>query len=898
RIWFASQNNEFCYWENNSIHHNAQLSKLYSTTVPTWDHMRKIYFDSSDNLWISSVTGIYCSPAKQNHTTLIKEKEIKDCTVSIKIIDDTLSMDLFERFKLIDTINNTYLSFSLGYNRNSSVHYQQIVFPISNINVPFHIPTSTYTQKKEVCYSFSNMMFIATKEGVKIKTLESEIIKIYSDKENNLWVGLKKDGVLYFKNGDLDAKPIRFLKGCSVSDIAEDHEKGIWMTSLEKGVFYVPSTSVFVYPELDFLNDPISGIENINGKIIVCTFGKSICTATSQHIVINKELSELQKKYYRLYSIKQLDDTVYVCCTSKTLLFTKELKSMKDLVQGNHLIARYVISSDKNTLWVQNGGTGLGKINKQKGTNELYSSSFRSTCALATKKGIFIGGKNGLYKFKDGQYFRLDSIDPILKSQIAAMITDKNGCLWLATEGDGLLRLKDNKVTQFNTQNALLSNTCTSLTIDHFNTIWVGTNKGLNCLQQSETTGEWKIKKFNTANGLNSNEITKLYAFNDSLWVGTMTGLSFINIPEIMKPLVSSPVYITSITVNNAESNPATTVFNYNERNFKIAYNGLTYKDKSHVYSYRLAGLDTTWQTTRSNELLFNNLAPGNYSFQVKVANINDKWSSQAATYSFTIKKPFWLTWWFILLEIIALGLIVYITILWRTSSIQKKEAEKLRINKLLSEYQMKALTAQMNPHFIFNAINSIQNFIIQNHSTLAYDYLIKFSKLIRLVLNNSKDNEISIQQELEMLALYIELEQLRFENSFEYHLQVSPDIDIDSLMIPGLLLQPYIENAIWHGLMPLKNKKGAISLTIKNEKDCLKITISDNGVGRKASDQIKKKIVHRSHKSVGMELTGKRIELFGQENKFSIQIIDNYDDNGIATGTTVEIILPMVEMY
>ena len=210
----------------------------------------------------------------------------------------------------------------------------------------------------------------------------------------------------------------------------------------------------------------------------------------------------------------------------------------------------------------------------------------------------------------------------------------------------------------------------------------------------------------------------------------------------------------------------------------------------------------------------------------------------------------------------------------------------------------MKALTAQMNPHFIFNAINSIQNFIIQNHSTLAYDYLIKFSKLIRLVLNYSQDNEITLRQDLESLALYIELEQLRFKDSFEYRLTIDPDIETDSLLIPALLLQPYIENAIWHGLMPLKAHKGMIKLDIVIQTNLLKITITDNGVGRKASDQIQKKIIHTTHKSVGMELTGKRIELFGQESEFSIQIIDNYNEQNEPYGTTVEIILPMVEMY
>jgi len=279
-----------------------------------------------------------------------------------------------------------------------------------------------------------------------------------------------------------------------------------------------------------------------------------------------------------------------------------------------------------------------------------------------------------------------------------------------------------------------------------------------------------------------------------------------------------------------------------------------------------------------------------------EVANTDGIWSIKPVTYSFSINDPFWKRWWFILLEVVTLLLAIQLFIRFRTGIITKREEEKTRINKLLADYQMKALRAQMNPHFIFNAINSIQNFVLLKDSTQAYDYLTKFSRLIRLVLISTKENEMTLKQEIEILALYVELEQLRFENAFEYIFHVDEKINTEAVVIPALFIQPYVENAIWHGLMPLKGRKGILDISIKEDKKNLLITIKDNGLGRERSSQIKKKVAHQS---MGMDLNNKRIELFAQGSEVAQIIIkDIYDESGEPAGTHVEIILPMIESY
>ena len=902
RIWFASQSNELCYWENDSIYHSPTFKAL-PTIISTAHLISGIYIDSSDNIWINSSRDIFFATAKKNYTDLKQLPVNADCTYELRIAEGKFplfgynSLYNMEKFLTKDYVDIVFNC----HQKNQPDH--NIPYTITNklVRLPFLRGAYGYSPKNDsYFFSFNNLLLAINKDQVKAYKLDHEIIRIATDQYDNTWIGLHKGGVVYYPGGDFSRPPITMLNGVSVDDIVIDKEGGVWIATLEKGVFYIPSLDIVNYQNIPYLNDHIIFIGELDKKIIVSAYGDKICEKKDSGFVLIDHLCKQAEKRLSMFYLAKIRDTVYASFSGELIRYAPQFIPHKNRhFQSEFGGGKIVLATTDNHIWLVYGG-GLKKINNQKATSIIYPTPFRVICALAEGKNILIGGKKGLYLFKDDVYTSLSNIDTLLKSPIIEMCRDKKDVLWMATMGKGVLRLKNNKVTQITEKKGLISNVCTSISTDAYGNIWIGTNKGISCIQNPEEENEkWIIKNINDRNGLNSNDVTKLFAFENSLWVGTMLGLNCINIKNMLRPIPSSDIYIHSIQVNNQRIDKAETVFPYNKNNLRFQFHALTFKDRGdHVFRYRLIGLDTVWQYIKTDELLMNNLAPGKYSLQVQVANKDTIWS-KSATYSFTITKPFWLRWWFITSELLLLLLLIYLLIRWRIRVTQKKEQEKLRINKLLSEYQMKALTAQMNPHFIFNAINSIQNFIIQNHSRLAYDYLIKFSKLIRMVLNNSKENEITIQAELDTLALYVELEQLRFQNSFDFSLTADPELDLESLIIPSLLLQPYIENAIWHGLMPLKERKGFISITIiKKEDNLLKITITDNGVGRKASDEIKKKIVNEKHQSVGMELTGKRIELFGLESKFSLQIIDNYDDNQKASGTTIEIILPMVEMY
>jgi LytS/YehU family sensor histidine kinase len=231
----------------------------------------------------------------------------------------------------------------------------------------------------------------------------------------------------------------------------------------------------------------------------------------------------------------------------------------------------------------------------------------------------------------------------------------------------------------------------------------------------------------------------------------------------------------------------------------------------------------------------------------------------------------------------------------YRVNQIETREKLKSKFNKRIAELESKALRAQMNPHFLFNSINSVKSLISQGNSAKATQYLTRFGQLIRQVLLNSERPVVRLQEELEALRLYLEIEQLRFQN-FSYSIAIDEGVNADFIEVPPLILQPYVENAIWHGLMHQTNGDRKLTVEVSREGDFLRMTIEDNGIGREKAGQMK--MLGTSRKSgMGMRLTGDRLnllrEIYGQD--VSVQVEDLMG-NGKATGTRVVIVIPCVE--
>jgi sensor histidine kinase YesM len=253
------------------------------------------------------------------------------------------------------------------------------------------------------------------------------------------------------------------------------------------------------------------------------------------------------------------------------------------------------------------------------------------------------------------------------------------------------------------------------------------------------------------------------------------------------------------------------------------------------------------------------------------------------------------LTWWFILLSFSFVFGGIYAFFAIRIYTIKKKQKADYERRVEMSKIELKALRSQMNPHFIFNSLNSIQHYIFNTRSDEAIKYLNKFARLVRIILNNSERPTVTVGDDLEALRLYLELEQMRFEEKFDYEIIIDPTVDVDYDIMPPLLMQPYVENAILHGLNP-RPDKGKLTIRLYSENNFLICTISDNGIGREKAAEIRRTMPVKKHKSLGMKITEDRLKILNEINnsQLSVTITDLKNADGSSAGTQVELFVPL----
>jgi len=312
----------------------------------------------------------------------------------------------------------------------------------------------------------------------------------------------------------------------------------------------------------------------------------------------------------------------------------------------------------------------------------------------------------------------------------------------------------------------------------------------------------------------------------------------------------------------------------------------LSHKWKDSIFnlksSQQIAKLETKYQTAQKDK-------------EIALLTTENELKEKEAQRQDDIKKAILIG---LFLTLLLAGLIFYmLRQKLKNQKILAKKNEELKVSNLKKELgtlEMKALRAQMNPHFLFNCMNSINTMILRDDNTNASKYLTKFSKLVRLMLENSENPKVTLQDEIDMLNAYVALESIRFKGKIEYTLKVSEDIDKETTLIPSMVLQPFVENAIWHGLLNTTKKTGKLSIKVNEKNDFLHCSILDNGVGREASLKLHKKAKLKK-KSMGIKITKDRLTLLTKEKiKEVVKFIDLKDDKNNALGTQVDILIPI----
>lgn len=471
-----------------------------------------------------------------------------------------------------------------------------------------------------------------------------------------------------------------------------------------------------------------------------------------------------------------------------------------------------------------------------------------------SKSQIWVGLYNGIVCYPNGKIDEDNAIRYLKNHSISSILEDKEGYLWIATMTDGLFSFALQVQPNYTSPSIFTKNSNIAEII------------------QSTASSTSRIDEIRSSN----NNLIKL----NEEYLDTLPPQIYLNRIMIM-------------------GNDTTILSEYDlpyDLNFiTVEYVGLAQGTANKIrYRYRLKGLaNGKWTYTNNISAQYTTLPPGNYEFNVQAVNNNGVWSENYARFSFIINPPYWKTRWFSITSTTLIILILLFSAYLYSSTVKRKEKEKADIQQKMNMLELEGLRSQMNPHFLFNTLNSIQYFITQNDNKSAINYLSKFAKLMRKILDNSRKNKIPIKDEIEAIELYLILEQLRFENKLEYSLSIDESVDETKDEIPSMLIQPYIENAILHGILH-KEEKGAVSIAIKKQDNKIYCVIEDNGVGRKKAQEIESQKI-KSHQSSGMQITNDRLSILNQklQTESSVKIIDLLENN-IAKGTRVEIIIPL----
>lgn len=868
RVWFSGFNGKICFLYNDRFYALNCNNKLNEYTSENKCIFNTLYVDNNGILYLgnSSADGYFKIYPENNYSNYEIVK--KRCLKSIEEID-----------------RKGLIVGSYDFKANPILEFKANLIKIDTNVVKKLNVTNIYKKNNDILFSIDNVLY-HFKNDFLIKTtyFNQSIFRIYIDKYDNIWIGFSKMGVYKYSNLDLNTTPNKYFEGLSITSIYCDKESNFWFTSLERGLFHVSNFNIqhFDLSSISTESNIVNIFHSNNDSIIYFNNGSfNFSYAYRNQKFINNNKSS---QYVDINSVNNIEiNSDYSVYNLGKLIYQNPKKSLIKFSTSNY---EFVIFGAANVLYIHD---------KKANEVEKVNINERINCIAHYYNHLFLlGGLNGLFlldaksKTIKPYYFNY----PFLRIRIEFIYKDDKNNIWIGTRGNGVYVISPSKTIKFfNQSNGLVNNTCTSIAQDDYGKIWISTLNGLSVIEKKDL--DYKVQNITTLNGLSTNEIRDIHIAFNYIFIASKDGVDFFKVNEPLINLSPPEIYLKNVYVNDDDIDFYNEFeFEYNHNNFEFDFIGVTFNSSlDKKFAFILEGYDQSWNYTKFSYAKYTNLPPGEYMFNVVSYNNNNIPSEKPAQYKFIIKKAWWKTiTFFIFFNLMILTSLVGAFIWWN-----RRTKKVISINQQLADSRMTALRAQMNPHFIFNAINSIQHYIITNDKENAYDYLSKFSRLIRKVLDQSRHSEVPLKEEVELLQLYIDLENLRFQEKINVSFNIDENISPEETIMPNMILQPYIENSIVHGLA---NKKKDLKLSIDFElysTSVLRIVIEDNGVGRKRASELK---ANRKHNSVGMLITSERIKTLKELNNIKVEsnIVDLYDESGNATGTKVELFIPIKE--
>ncbi|MCH2235842.1 MAG: histidine kinase [Crocinitomicaceae bacterium] len=764
--------------------------------------------------------------------------------------------------------------------------YGDAVLTLNPMNNAVEVVSDRLSSIREI-HVVGNTIISSTKNGAIIKGpsqdhfindqngLEVEQVKCsYLDSEGNFWIGSDGGGLVKFGGDAIVSFGVKDgLSSNAVMSISTHNDVHLFGT-YNAGLTIYGRDIEIVNEGNGLIDNRIWCVESHFNKIFLGTDdGVSFIDEDGKY-------SSLQDQFlnHKIRTILRVDSTIYFGGTKGIFILGHgEVKPRANTQDLN--INKLVLHNDEVYI---GANTGLFKIDKTSGIIENIALPTNDVnTVLSDSRGyLWVGTQNGLYVLDGDLMFPIELDKNEFKSrQILGLLETKNRTVWVST-AFGVYNIG---TTIFNRHEQLL------------------------------------IRQFGKVEGIVNLECNLNAIYEDSdgfVWVGTSTGLCKID-PEKSDQLfeLKSPrVQFTNLRLFLEEFDfdkftkepdslglmPKQISLPYNKNHITFDFMGLNLKDPFSVsYDYRMIGLNDNWiSNQKDNYVTYSFLSPGEYTFQVRASNKNFEKSS-IIEMGIIINPPFWRTWWFL---VIMIGLIVLL--LWqffraRLRNLEREQRnEKLEFKNRLQLLEQRSLNASMNRHFIFNSLNSIQYYINSSDKRSANKYLTSFAKLIRMNLDSSVQHNfiVSLEEEIQRIELYLNLEKMRFNEKFNYELVVDSELDLEGIQIPSMILQPFAENALIHGILPL-DRPGKITINIYEEEGELVFEVVDDGIGIDKSLEMKCVEPSGDHESQGVEITNRRIEILRRITGDKLLIIGPKqlsDPEGNCLGTKVVIKMPL----
>lgn len=896
--------------------------KFFHTTT-LFDNIacQKLFRDKDRNIWIiSRFNGLFRFNYKSKKTDrFFDNSPLKDQLTGITQ-DSTGKIWVSSTDKVFYLDKNSFNPFIAAFPENETVTSDLAILNnklwIATLNKGIFI--SDFNDVK----SLQHLQAGGTSQHISSNNIKC----LYRDRNNNMWIGTRNQGICRYNpvTGKITRGFYSFFSPNSLAknfvlSIHQDNQGIIWAGMSGGGVAkYDPGKFQFnTYRQI-----PVTG-NSLSDNMIFCIYGKgpnNVFVGTQNGGLTDVNLATQEFKSHTndpkdpnslasntVYSVTEDREKNYWLATWNGLC---EYKSNKIFIShsNNHPQTKYlysIIHLNKINSLLASGPNGIFRFEL---TNKTWQPCVDRTGFLkentivgryflpASDSAVWIATEGlGLihYNYLSGAFTKIAPVYSVTHN-IRYLFPEEN-MLWIASDNGLILYdpVSNKVIRQWTGKDGLPNDVVYAILKDRSNKLWLSTNNGLSCFDPRVG----KFKNYDAGYGLQGMEFNTASCYSDpagNLYFGGVNGFSVFDPLTISANTYTPDVKITSVKIFDKELRSDVSFpfinqieLNHDQNFITIDFTALNYSHtEKNNYAYKLEGVDEGWiQSGNRNFASYTQLPAGRYEFKVKAANSDGQWNDSETKMMLVIRPPFWLTWWF-KMGIITLGLLG-IALLWTTKAkqIRKEEQIKSEFNKKIASAETAALRAQMNPHFIFNTLNSINSYIMDNNPRVASDYLTKFARLIRIILDNSKNESITLSKEIETLKLYLLMEGIRFNHKFDHEIRIGANVDADNIRIPPMIIQPYVENAIWHGLLH-KSEKGKVSVSMDTRsKEILEVRITDNGIGRERAMELKSKASNQN-KSYGIKITRDRLLMNNEMN--DVQVFDELDGKGEAAGTTV----------